>query len=1130
MGKKAMRLSLSMQILAAVLLMTVLCVCTAGLLSRGALSHNIELMAQDEVTDAARSQCAAVQKLLDSRFTSLDTLASCLSDAELSDPDELLRTFFSVNDAGAVAYTDLDGNILRSVSANPGDLTVTGGNIADRRYFQTASARQGARAVEYDSETGKMLMAVPLQEKSVVTGVLFLMTEQRFFEDMFLDSGLEDPFEVFLIESDGRIIADRQSSGSLQFETDIFSSLMISKSKAVSVRAALAAGESCELDVGDKYAAFESLGFDGLAVACVLDKADAAQKFSANTQELSRLITAVSVVFILCGAVMFILFVFLEQKSKKRTEEILRYSDKVRGFLTESGNLAFDFDSRTLKLSASAALEDYLDFPLPADWFTNLPEYCRNHPEFNYKEVIEAYNNILLTGDYQEIVTSLRLERRGLRWIKISMTASRAANNRDIQGVFGIVTDITDSYADAQLVRTEREYIFNAVFSFVPMAVSADLTLNAYSLINYAPADSSFPWTGVYDALVEQVVKELPEDYRPRYRDTFSREALLTALEQGQGTVELEHPVLNRKDNKTMWSYSKVYFLRGGSGENVRILMIVLDITQQKENERLLQRSYDLMSENMPGFACKWLFDGSDILLLDANPSFYRFLQTSEAQARGHSIFYGLDEEEKQTLVQRFYALAAEEKELRHTGRGCKFNGEEFWFSVSGTYLEQQDGKPVYFCILSDLTDIVRLREQALMDAQELSIAAGMSDSVTLKYDVLEHKLHLLSGGNQDEHLALLDGHAPEYGFEAGFVLFTVDAMFYDAFKAIDLGSLSGSIRVAFGTAKQHQWFSGRYQTVFNRAGKPVSAILVLRKESGVGINTTASLLADFYDDEDARSKKMMIVCLTNDLIEYETETHILVFGDEGIHTFSDAKDFMERNRFVSEDCLEECRAFLDTDHLIELYRSGVVETSLECRGKTGHGDDRQVIIHVFLRESKLERSIKACIIFEDVLADRERAAQERTEPKAWTAPVGEKRVAVRTFGYFDVFIDGKPVSFSHEKSKEMLAVLVDRRGGFVSNNEMISYLWEDEDSNKTTQSRCRQVACRLKHILDENGIGDIIETVNGRRRIIPEKVSCDYLDYLSDQTTAPAFNGFYMMNYSWSEVTLADLENRRGG
>ncbi len=108
--------------------------------------------------------------------------------------------------------------------------------------------------------------------------------------------------------------------------------------------------------------------------------------------------------------------------------------------------------------------------------------------------------------------------------------------------------------------------------------------------------------------------------------------------------------------------------------------------------------------------------------------------------------------------------------------------------------------------------------------------------------------------------------------------------------------------------------------------------------------------------------------------------------------------------------------------------------------------------------------------------------------------------------------------------------MLVDRRGGFVSNNEMISYLWEDEDSNKTTQSRCRQVACRLKHILDENGIGDIIETVNGRRRIIPEKVSCDYLDYLNDQPTAPPFNGFYMMNYSWSEVTLADLENRRGG
>lgn len=138
-------------------------------------------------------------------------------------------------------------------------------------------------------------------------------------------------------------------------------------------------------------------------------------------------------------------------------------------------------------------------------------------------------------------------------------------------------------------------------------------------------------------------------------------------------------------------------------------------------------------------------------------------------------------------------------------------------------------------------------------------------------------------------------------------------------------------------------------------------------------------------------------------------------------------------------------------------------------------------------------------------------------------------RVFIRAFGYFDVFVDGQPVSFTRDKSKEMLAVLVDRRGGYVTAQEMISYLWENEPVNQTTLTRCRQVASRLKKTLDENGIGDIMETVNGQRRLVTENIACDYLDYMRDaQACRTLFKGAYMQNYSWGEVTLADLENNR--
>lgn len=139
------------------------------------------------------------------------------------------------------------------------------------------------------------------------------------------------------------------------------------------------------------------------------------------------------------------------------------------------------------------------------------------------------------------------------------------------------------------------------------------------------------------------------------------------------------------------------------------------------------------------------------------------------------------------------------------------------------------------------------------------------------------------------------------------------------------------------------------------------------------------------------------------------------------------------------------------------------------------------------------------------------------------------ERVYIRTFGYFEVFVEGEAIPFKSEKAKELLAVLVDRRGGFVSSAEVISRLWEDEAANKTTYSRCRKVALRLKEELEEHGISDIMVTAEGKRRIDESKVRCDLYDYLSGK---PEFNelyrGSYMANYSWGETTTAELGGDR--
>lgn len=145
------------------------------------------------------------------------------------------------------------------------------------------------------------------------------------------------------------------------------------------------------------------------------------------------------------------------------------------------------------------------------------------------------------------------------------------------------------------------------------------------------------------------------------------------------------------------------------------------------------------------------------------------------------------------------------------------------------------------------------------------------------------------------------------------------------------------------------------------------------------------------------------------------------------------------------------------------------------------------------------------------------------------TALTESRTVSIRTFGYFDVFVGDTPIAFRSKKSKELFALLVDRKGGYVTSEEAISFLWEDEPVNTLTLSRYRKVALRLKSTLEEYGISDVVEAVDGKRRIVLEKVDCDLYNYLSGKEEyAGLFMGSYLSNYSWGETTLGELVNNQ--
>lgn len=136
------------------------------------------------------------------------------------------------------------------------------------------------------------------------------------------------------------------------------------------------------------------------------------------------------------------------------------------------------------------------------------------------------------------------------------------------------------------------------------------------------------------------------------------------------------------------------------------------------------------------------------------------------------------------------------------------------------------------------------------------------------------------------------------------------------------------------------------------------------------------------------------------------------------------------------------------------------------------------------------------------------------------------KRIYVRTFGYFDVFVDGKPIMFKSAKAKELLALLIDRRGGIVTSEQVIGALWEDRPNDESTQNLCSKVSKTLQKELKENGAEEMLVVSRGSRRVETEAFDCDLYELLDgNQQAKNQYIGEYMLEYSWSENKTALLD-----
>ena len=137
-----------------------------------------------------------------------------------------------------------------------------------------------------------------------------------------------------------------------------------------------------------------------------------------------------------------------------------------------------------------------------------------------------------------------------------------------------------------------------------------------------------------------------------------------------------------------------------------------------------------------------------------------------------------------------------------------------------------------------------------------------------------------------------------------------------------------------------------------------------------------------------------------------------------------------------------------------------------------------------------------------------------------------EKLLQIKCFGNFEVLSRGEILPFRRTKTKELLAVLVDRNGSGMTAKQICAILFSDDTDDAKNTSYLRQLVLDLKNTLRSVGAAEVLKHETPFYRIDVNLIQCDYLSFL--ETGKPDFHGEYMSQYSWAEETCAMLQLNR--
>ena len=132
------------------------------------------------------------------------------------------------------------------------------------------------------------------------------------------------------------------------------------------------------------------------------------------------------------------------------------------------------------------------------------------------------------------------------------------------------------------------------------------------------------------------------------------------------------------------------------------------------------------------------------------------------------------------------------------------------------------------------------------------------------------------------------------------------------------------------------------------------------------------------------------------------------------------------------------------------------------------------------------------------------------------------KKISIKTFGSFDVFINQKIIKFISAKAKELFALLITYNGRSLNMSDAICHLWPDK-AVELAKRLYRDAIWKLRKTLKEYQILFVVEFKRAQLFLHKQNIECDYWEYLLKPSLA--YNGIFLPSYDWSIEFQSELD-----